>query len=50
MKQKPILFIKPGCPWCSEALTFFDQHGVDLDVRDVTSDNASMNRMISVTG
>ncbi|HTB62898.1 MAG TPA: glutaredoxin family protein [Opitutales bacterium] len=50
MNHKPILYIKPGCPWCREAMAFFSQHGVELDVRDVTKSEASMHRMIEISG
>ena len=50
MSHKPILYIKPGCPWCREAMAFFSQHGVELDVRDVNASPASMHRMIEVSG
>jgi len=50
MKEKPILYIKPTCPWCKEALTFFDQHGVDLKVLDVSNDRSAMNRMVNISG
>jgi len=50
MKHKPILYIKPGCPWCRDALAFFSQHGVDLDIRDVTTSEASLRRMVEISG
>ncbi len=50
MNHKPILYIKPGCPWCRDALAFFSQHGVELDVRDVTASKASLHRMIEISG
>jgi len=48
--MKPIVYIKPGCPWCNEALAYFQQHGVDIDVRDVTRSRANMQRMIEISG
>ncbi len=50
MNNDPILYIKPGCPWCREALTFFNQHGVSVDVRDVTSSRRDMDRMVEISG
>jgi glutaredoxin len=50
MKHKPILYTKPGCPWCREALAFFSQHGVELDVRDVTANEAARQRMVEISG
>jgi len=49
-RQLPILYVKRGCPWCREALSFFSQHGVELDVRDVSQSEASLHRMIEVSG
>lgn len=46
----PILYIKRGCPWCREAMAYFSQHGVELDVRDVNLDRAALQRMIEISG
>ena len=48
--EHPIVYIKSGCPWCREALQFFDEHGVDLDVKDVLESNSAMDRMVAVSG
>ncbi len=48
--SKPILYIKSGCPWCREALSFFNEHGVDLDVRDVNRNQKDMDAMVSISG
>ena len=49
MKPKPILFIKAGCPWCREALGFFSEQGIDLDVQDVNESASAYQRMIAVS-
>ena len=46
----PILYIKPGCPWCREALSFFNSEGVDLDVRDVNAKAKHMDAMVMISG
>ena len=46
----PILYIKPGCPWCRSALTFFDEHGIAVEVKDVLSDEEAMQRMVEISG
>lgn len=46
----PILYVKPGCPWCTQALDFFAAQGVKLDVRDVTANMHDMRQLISLTG
>lgn len=49
-KPKPILYVKSGCPWCEEALIFFESHGIDLEIHDVRRDQAAMKRMIAISG
>ena len=48
--MKPILYIKSGCPWCRAARSYFEQHGVDLDIRDVNRSRSDMDRMIEISG
>jgi glutaredoxin 3 len=48
--NKPILYIKTGCPWCREALSFFNTQGVDLDIRDVSINSKDMDAMVSISG
>jgi glutaredoxin len=48
--KRPILYIKSGCPWCREALSFFNSQGVDLDVRDVNENRKDMDAMVAVSG
>jgi glutaredoxin len=47
---RPVLYIKSGCPWCREALSFFNSQGVDLDVRDVNENAKDMDAMVAVSG
>lgn len=49
-RNTPILYVKPGCPWCRAALAFFSQHGVEVQVRDVLADPAALRRMVEVSG
>jgi len=49
-RHKPILYIKSGCPWCREALSFFNEQGIDLDVRDVQASAKDMDAMVAVSG
>ncbi len=50
MNATPILYIKSGCPWCRQALSFFSQHGVGVDVRDVNESRADLKRMMEISG
>lgn len=49
-KRRPILYIKPGCPWCREAVAYLQRNGVNYDVRDVTRSCADLQRMIEISG
>ncbi len=44
------LFIKPWCPWCQEALEWFDQRGIPYERLDVTSDATARAEMQELTG
>ncbi len=48
--SRPILYIKPGCPWCTEALDYFKRKGVALDLRDVIADTAEMRALVAASG
>jgi glutaredoxin 3 len=50
MKSRPILYIKSGCPWCDDALSYFSRQGVDVEVRDVLQDEKAMKRMYEISG
>jgi len=47
---KPILYVKADCPWCQQALSFFNSQGVDLDLREVTENAKDMDAMVSISG
>lgn len=48
--EQPILYIKRGCPWCTDALDFFKQHKVQLVVKDVLADRQAYQRMQEISG
>ncbi len=50
MSKHPILYIKRGCPWCRDAMSFFQKHAVEVDLRDVNLSAQNMQRMIEVSG
>lgn len=49
-KQLPILYVKPGCPWCEEAIEFLSEHGIGYREVDVTRDPAAFEEMQRKTG
>ena len=44
------LFIKPGCPWCDEAIEWLDDHGIKYEVLDVIRDREAREEMHELTG
>ena len=48
--NKPVLFIKNGCPWCADALKYFADFGLELDLVDVRSDPSRMPELLAVSG
>lgn len=50
INKLPILYIKSGCPWCREALSFFNGQGVQVEVRDVIANPKDMDAMLALSG
>jgi glutaredoxin len=43
------LFIKPGCPWCDEAIEWLTGHGISFVTLDVIRDAAARAEMLALT-
>ena len=48
--NKPILYVKSGCPWCVDALAYFKEKGLSLDIVDVRADQSRMDELIVASG
>ena len=48
--QDPILYVKSGCPWCTEAIAYFKSKAVQLETREVRSNKVFMEQMIKRSG
>lgn len=46
----PKLYIKPGCPWCHQAMDYLDQHGISYQRINVLSDREKMREMVELSG
>jgi monothiol glutaredoxin len=44
------LFIKPGCPWCHEAIDWFVARGLEFQRLNVLQDEAHFAEMRRLTG
>ena len=48
--SKPTLYVKQGCPWCVDALAYFNAKGIDLEVIDVREEPKRMDELIKISG
>jgi monothiol glutaredoxin len=48
--QSVRLFIKPGCPWCHEAIDWLTERGVRYEALDVIRDAEARTEMHALTG
>jgi glutaredoxin 3 len=44
------LFIKPGCPWCHEAIDWLDERQIPYETLDVIRDATARREMHDLTG
>lgn len=45
-----IVYVKRGCPWCTEALEYLERNEFEYEVRDVLADPESFARMREISG
>ena len=48
--SKPTLYVKQGCPWCVDALDYFQAKGLELEVVDVRAEPKRMKELVEVSG
>lgn len=48
--SEPILYIKPGCPWCVEVVEFLKRAGIRHETVNVSADRSAMREMIRLSG
>lgn len=46
----PLLYIKPGCPWCHEVTAFLTEHGIGYREIDVMGNGAAFLEMQKKSG
>jgi glutaredoxin len=46
----PVLYLKPGCPWCDEVVDFLKRKGIEVRTRIVSGDRAAMQEMVELSG
>jgi glutaredoxin len=45
-----LVYVKNGCPWCVDALSWLKAHGIEHTAVDVCSDPAGFDRMRQISG
>jgi glutaredoxin len=48
--SKPTLYVKQGCPWCIDALAYFNAKGIDLEIIDVRTESERIKELVEVSG
>lgn len=46
----PILYVKPGCPWCLDVIKFLDYSGIRYRQHDVSRDHEAYEEMREKSG
>lgn len=46
----PILYIKPGCPWCDEVVDYLDRKKIEVQIRVVSGNREAMQEMVALSG
>ncbi len=50
MADLPILYIKPGCPWCEEVVDFLDRKNISVKTVVVSGNREAMQEMVDLSG
>jgi len=50
MAELPVLYIKPGCPWCDEVVDFLDRHQIQVRKVVVSGNRDAMREMVDLSG
>ena len=46
----PVLYIKPGCPWCEDVVDFLKRKRITVKTIVVSGNPAAMQEMIDLSG
>jgi glutaredoxin len=46
----PLLYIKPGCPWCEEVVDWLAQHQIPVHTVVVSGNPDAMREMVDLSG
>lgn len=46
----PILYIKPGCPWCDDVIDHLESRRIEVETVVVSGNPAAMREMVVLSG
>ena len=46
----PVLYIKPGCPWCIEVVAYLREQGIAYREQNVIADASARAEMLKLSG
>jgi len=46
----PILYIKPGCPWCDDVVDFLNRKRIEVETVIVSGNREAMREMVDLSG
>lgn len=46
----PVLYLKPGCPWCVEVVEYLDSQQIPFERVNVAADPQAMQAMVALSG
>lgn len=49
-EESPILYVKSGCPWCREVISFLMTYGVEYKEKNVSEDRQAFDEMKRKSG
>lgn len=50
MADLPVLYIKPGCPWCEEVVDFLKSKKIAVKTMVVSGNREAMQEMVDLSG
>jgi glutaredoxin len=50
MSDLPILYIKPGCPWCDDVVAYLAKKKIAVKVMVVSGNREAMQEIIDLSG
>lgn len=50
MENMRILYVKNGCPWCTEVLGYIERNGIEVSKVIVSGNRDAMDEMVRISG